>query len=87
MLRRNGFRVDADPLGRRANGELVEKGTDIGLATELVAHGFILCSAYTVVVQVLSVRAESTVRAATTKQTCVSPPGPPHPVQHIGNGR
>jgi uncharacterized LabA/DUF88 family protein len=39
MLNMNGFRVDAKPLRRRDEG-FVEKGADIGLATELVAQGF-----------------------------------------------
>jgi len=39
MLRMNGFRVDAKPLRMRGD-QLVEKGADIGLATELVAQGF-----------------------------------------------
>jgi len=39
MLRMNGFRVDAKPLRMRGD-QLVEKGADISLATELVAQGF-----------------------------------------------
>lgn len=39
FLQMNGFRVDAKPL-RKRDGKFVEKGADIGLATELVAQGF-----------------------------------------------
>lgn len=40
MLERNGFRVDAKPLRMRDDGRFIEKGADIGLATELIAQGF-----------------------------------------------
>lgn len=40
FLKMNGFRVDAKPLRMRGENRLVEKGADIGLATELVARGF-----------------------------------------------
>jgi uncharacterized LabA/DUF88 family protein len=39
MLNMNGYRVDSKPL-RRRDGGFVEKGADIGLATELGAQGF-----------------------------------------------
>jgi uncharacterized LabA/DUF88 family protein len=39
FLETNGFRVDAKPLRERGD-ELVEKGADIGLATEMIARGF-----------------------------------------------
>lgn len=35
----NGYRVDAQPL-RRRNGELIEKGTDIDLATAMLTGCF-----------------------------------------------
>lgn len=35
----NGYRVDADPL-RWRDGQLMEKGADIKLATEMIAQGF-----------------------------------------------
>jgi uncharacterized LabA/DUF88 family protein len=43
FLELNGFRVTAQPLHRRTDGDgetFVEKGADIGLATELLARGF-----------------------------------------------
>lgn len=40
MLQMNGFRVDAKPLRMRDDGRFIEKGADIGLATELIAQGF-----------------------------------------------
>lgn len=39
FLRTNGFRVETNEL-RERNGRYVEKGADIGLATELIAQGF-----------------------------------------------
>lgn len=39
FLETNGFRVDAKPL-RNRDGTYVEKGADIGLATEMIARGF-----------------------------------------------
>lgn len=39
FLETNGFRVDAKPL-RDRDGTYVEKGADIGLATEMIARGF-----------------------------------------------
>lgn len=39
FLETNGFRVDAKPL-RSRDGTYVEKGADIGLATEMIARGF-----------------------------------------------
>lgn len=39
FLEMNGFRVDTNPLRERDSG-YVEKGADIGLATELIAQGF-----------------------------------------------
>lgn len=39
FLEMNGFRVDAKPL-RERDGTYVEKGADIGLATEMIARGF-----------------------------------------------
>ena len=39
FLELNGFRVEANPL-RERDGSYVEKGADISLATELIAHGF-----------------------------------------------
>jgi uncharacterized LabA/DUF88 family protein len=38
-LEMSGFRVEAKPL-RERNGDYVEKGTDIALATEMIAQGF-----------------------------------------------
>lgn len=40
FLEMNGFRVEAKPLRMRDNGRFIEKGADIGLATELIAQGF-----------------------------------------------
>jgi uncharacterized LabA/DUF88 family protein len=39
FLRTNGFRVETNAL-RERDGYYVEKGADIGLATELIAQGF-----------------------------------------------
>lgn len=39
FLETNGFRVEAKPFRKRDDG-YVEKGADIGLATELIASGF-----------------------------------------------
>lgn len=39
FLDMNGYRVDANPL-RERDGGYIEKGADIGLATELIAQGF-----------------------------------------------
>jgi uncharacterized LabA/DUF88 family protein len=39
FLETNGFRVDAKPLRKRGD-KFVEKGADIGLATEMIARGF-----------------------------------------------
>lgn len=39
FLETNGFRVDAKPL-RSRDGAYVEKGADVGLATEMIARGF-----------------------------------------------
>lgn len=39
FLETNGFRVNAKPL-RERDGTYVEKGADIGLATEMIARGF-----------------------------------------------
>ncbi len=39
LLEMNEYRVDAKPL-RERDGQFVEKGADIGLATEMIARGF-----------------------------------------------
>ena len=49
MLDVNGYRVDKKPL-RDRDGTFVEKGADIGLATEMIAQGFNDCYDVAIVV-------------------------------------